>query len=267
MVDVILLIGQSNAKGCGNPEESKVPNSRCFEYVRSISGDAIIPMGRTLQLSDGRGTIAPAFSNTWSELTNNEVCFIHYAIDGSRIKNWNHDKNLFLNEAIDKFNEGIKKISNKMSVNKKYAVWIQGESDAKYGSDPWYYEDKLKEIANELDKRCQIEMMFVSQIGYWNGADENLKRCELIAAMQEFCCERDEKLCLASKLALTFSKRGLTIDEVHYSQEGLNELGEDLANNIYYFYKNNIKPQIDDKVELSKAKEYLLEIEEIRRKY
>lgn len=32
-IDVFLLIGQSNARGLGNPKESVIPNENCFEYI------------------------------------------------------------------------------------------------------------------------------------------------------------------------------------------------------------------------------------------
>ena len=59
-MDLVLLIGQSNAKGCGNPEVSEIPCGHAWEYLENFTGQAMIPMGRTLQLSEGRGTIAPA---------------------------------------------------------------------------------------------------------------------------------------------------------------------------------------------------------------
>ncbi|MGL5245177.1 MAG: sialate O-acetylesterase [Sarcina sp.] len=264
MLDVILLIGQSNAKGCGNPEESVIPNEHCYEYLKSITGEAVIPMGVTLQISDGCGTIAPAFSNRWNELTGNNVCFIHYAVDGARIKNWNHDKFFLLNEAIEKFNKGIERVSKNFEINKRYAIWIQGESDGKYGTDPIYYRDRLMDIAENLYHRCNIEKMFVSLIGYWEGSDDNLRRCENIAAMQKRTCELSNKLCLASNLALTFKERELTIDEVHYCQEALNELGVDIANNMFYYYNTGEKPILKDMIDMHRAKSYIEKLEEIQ---
>ncbi|MPQ42665.1 sialate O-acetylesterase [Clostridium tarantellae] len=263
MLDVILLIGQSNAKGCGNPEKSVLPNKNNYEYLKSITGEAVIPMGVTLQISDGCGTIAPAFSNRWNELTGNDICFIHYAVDGSRIKNWNHDKFFLLNEAIEKFNKGIERLSKDFEINKKYAIWIQGESDGKYGTDPIYYRDRLIDISKNLNDRCEIEKMFVSLIGYWEGSDDNLRRCENIAAMQERTCEKNENLCLASKLALTFKERELTIDEVHYSQEALNQLGRDIADNMFYYYRTGVKPTLQDMIDMTRAKEYIKNLEEL----
>lgn len=155
-MDLMLLIGQSNAKGCGNPEKSVFAGEHAWEYTESISGCAVIPLGPTLQLSDGRGTVAPAFAKKYHEVTGNDVCVIHYAVDGSRIKNWLHDGNHFLEEAIGKCNRAAEYIAQKEEIGRKFAVWIQGESDGKYASEPLYYIAQLKAIRQTLEDRCGI---------------------------------------------------------------------------------------------------------------
>ena len=86
-MDLVLLIGQSNAKGCGNPEESEAACRHAWEYLENLPARPH-SYGRTLQLSEGRGTIAPAFANRYYDIMGEDVCVIHYAVDGSRIKNW-----------------------------------------------------------------------------------------------------------------------------------------------------------------------------------
>lgn len=259
-IDVFLLIGQSNARGVGNAAESVMPNENCFEY---LSSNEIIKMRRVLEKSEGDGTIAPAFSNRWNELTGNKVCFIHEAKDGSRIKNWNHDNNCFLNDAIKKFNNACKKLSKSYKVGNKYVLWIQGESDAKYGSDAIYYKESLKAIANRLKAECNIDKMFVSLTGYWLGDESYFIRTRRIAAAQEIACNECEVLSLGSKRAMTFHQENLVIDDVHYSQKGLNILGEDLSNNVYKYYKTNKDLVLDDTVDLSEARKYIYKLEKI----
>lgn len=259
-MDIILLIGQSNAKGCGNPEESVKPTNKCYEYLENFTGNALLPLGLTLQLSEGRGTIAPSLANKYSELTEHEVCIVHYAVDGSRIKNWNHDKFLYLNAAIEKMNHAVEKIRENYTIDKKYALWIQGESDGKYGTDPLYYKKRLIDIGDMLKEKAKIEKTFVSCTGYWAGDEDYLKRCERIAAVQQRACEESENLILISKMALTFPSKGLLQDEVHYSMEGLNILGNEIAENIvmYYNKKNTV---IEDNVNLDTAREYIKKLE------
>lgn len=263
-IDVFLLIGQSNARGVGNPKESEIPNENCFEYLKN---GEIINMTTTLESSEGDGTIAPAFSNRWNKLTGNKVCFIHEAKDGSRIKNWNHDANQFLNDAIDKFNKGIKKISENYEIVNKYVIWIQGESDAKYGSDIIYYKENLKSIANRLKYECNIDKMFVSLTGYWLGHKDYLIRTRRIAAAQEAACNECDILCVGSKRAMTYHEEKLVIDDVHYSQEGLNILGKDLSNNIFKYQSIKEDLQIEDTINLEKEREYIKFLEAINNKY
>ena len=47
-MDLVLLIGQSNAKGCGNPEESEAACRHAWEYLENFTGQALIPMGLSL---------------------------------------------------------------------------------------------------------------------------------------------------------------------------------------------------------------------------
>lgn len=259
-IDVFLLIGQSNARGVGNPKDSEIPNENCLEYLRS---GEIIKMRCVLESSEGDGTIAPAFSNNWNSMTGNKVCFIHEAKDGSRIKNWNHDANQFLNDAIKKFNEGCTKISKKYEIENKYAIWIQGESDAKYGSDALYYKENLKSIANRLKDECHIDKMFVSLTGYWLGHKDYFIRTRRIAAAQEAACKECETLSLGSKRAMTFHDENLVIDDVHYSQIGLNILGKDLSENIYKYHITKKDLELEDTINLDIERKYIEQLENI----
>lgn len=254
LIDVFLLIGQSNALGMGNSEEAKIPNNKCFEYVEL---DEIIPMRRFLDVSRGNGTIAQSFSLRWNELTDRYVCFIQSAVDGSMIKNWGHDRYNYLLGTLDKYKRGIEKISKIYSINSQNAIWIQGESDAKYGTDPLYYRERLKKLTSDL-KEVGIENIFLSLTGYWDGVDDN--KVHNIAATQMITSEECPNLFVGSNLALSFRERGLLIDEVHYSQEALNELGEDLANNVYRCCIEDKETKLKYTIDLEKNKKYLREL-------
>ena len=210
-IDVFLLIGQSNARGVGNPKESEIPNENCFEYLKN---GEIINMTTTLESSEGDGTISKNY-----EIVN------------------------------------------------KYVIWIQGESDAKYGSDIIYYKENLKSIANRLKYECNIDKMFVSLTGYWLGHKDYLIRTRRIAAAQEAACNECDILCVGSKRAMTYHEEKLVIDDVHYSQEGLNILGKDLSNNIFKYQSIKEDLQIEDTINLEKEREYIKFLEEINNKY
>ncbi|MDU2147491.1 MAG: sialate O-acetylesterase [Paeniclostridium sordellii] len=251
LIDVFLLIGQSNALGLGNSEDAVIPNSKCFEYIEL---DEIIPMRKFLEVSRGNGTIAQSFSVKWNELTNRYVCFIHSAVDGSMIKNWGHDRYNYLENTLIKYKRGIEKINKIYSVNSKNAIWIQGESDAKYGTDPIYYRERLKCLVKDLTN-SGIDNVFLSLTGYWDGVDD--KKVHNIVATQIITAKECRNLIVASNLGLSFRDRKLLIDEVHYSQEALNELGEDLANNIYRYYFKKEEPKLKYEIDLEDNKNYI----------
>ncbi|RDY28958.1 hypothetical protein CHL78_003280 [Romboutsia weinsteinii] len=264
VIDLFLLIGQSNARGVGNSNESVVPNDNCFEYLNC---NDVINMRCVLESSEGDGTIAPSFANNWNRLTGNKVCFVHEAKDGSRIKNWNHDANWFLNHAIDKFNKAVLKVSEEYIIGNKYVIWIQGESDAKYAGDVLYYKESLKHIANRLKEECNIDKMFVSLTGYWLGHEDYLVRTRRIAAAQEIACSESDVLCIGSKRAMTFHEENLTIDDVHYSQEGLNILGKDLSNNIYKYHTTKNDIELEDTIDLENSRNYIYELEKLNKQF
>lgn len=261
-MDLVLLIGQSNAKGCGDPEKSIRPGRHAWEYVENFTGNALIPMGYTLQLSEGRGTIAPAFVNRYYEKMQEDVCVIHCAVDGSRIKNWLHDTNRYLEAAKEKFLHAEKHVSKKYPVGRKFAIWIQGESDGKYGTDPVYYKEKLIEISHFLEENCKIQEVFVSRTGRWLPDEENLMRIRRIAAAQEKACEEEKNLILVSKQASAFPEKGYLQDNVHYNMDALNLLGSEIAENIGLYYNEGKIPALKETDDLDQARKFLVMLEE-----
>lgn len=225
-IDIFLLIGQSNALGLGDISFAPNPSGDCFEY---ISTGKVIPMRKYLEMSRGNGTIAPQFAIDYMQLINRTICFIHFAVDGSMIKNWVHDRYSYYADAINKFKSCINYLSPIYNVKNKFAIWIQGESDAKYGTDPIYYSEMLNELVNKLVKNS-IEKVFVSLTGYWSGVPD--KRVYNIIAAQYLTSLTNKNLVIAADTALSFRDRGLLIDDVHYSQDALNELGSVIAKNV-----------------------------------
>lgn len=257
-MDVMLLIGQSNAKGCGDPEKSPLPLKNHYEFVENMTGCAVIPMGVTLQCSEGRGTLAPGFALEWTRLTGHSLCVVHGAVDGSRIKNWVQDEHHYLEEMATKLEHGIQHLKAQgWEIGHVFALWVQGESDAKYGTDPLYYAKRLQEIGSLLTQRG-VEQVFVSATGYWNIGQDVCKRCERISAVQQMVCETSSHLTLASTLGRTFLKEGLQRDPVHYSMKGLSLLGQDIAKHIESYYnKKQEKPKLEDRADLTAARRYL----------
>ena len=66
---------------------------------------------------------------------------------------------------------------------------------------------------------------------------------------------------------MTYHEEKLVIDDVHYSQEGLNILGKDLSNNIFKYQSIKEDLQIEDTINLEKEREYIKFLEEINNKY
>lgn len=229
-ITVILLIGQSNGLGCGDSKKAPRPIN-AFEYLDT---DEIIPMREFLELSRGNGTIAQSFSVKWSREVGEKICFIQSTVDGSLIKNWGHDRYNYLVDAMNKYKRALEKLGKIYNINKKYAIWIQGESDGKYGTDPVYYKRNLIKLGDKL-KEEGIDKTFVSISGYWKGT--NYLRSEVIMAAQESAILSSDNLALGSFKGPSYLDRNMLIDDVHYNQEALNELGGDIGERIIKYHQ------------------------------
>lgn len=255
-MDICLLIGQSNAKGCGTPERSEMPVPGTWEYVENFTGCSLIPLGVTMQLSEGRGTLAPALCNRWKQLTGHEICMVHCAVDGSRIKNWQHDNAHYLDDAMGKLNNCREYVQQKgIPVEGVYALWVQGESDGKYGTDIFYYEARLKELGQTL-LQAGVMQVFVSATGLWDCGGDCMESCRRISMIQEMVCEETEGMTLVSKSPRTYLQRGLLRDQVHYSMQGLNLLGREIAENIFQFLRQGYL-ELDDPCDMIEIKRYI----------
>lgn len=255
-MDICLLIGQSNAKGCGTPERSEVPVSGTWEYVENFTGCSLIPLGVTMQLSEGRGTLAPALCNRWKQLTGHDICMVHYAVDGSRIKNWQHDNAHYLESALNKLNHCREYVQQKgIPVEGVYTLWVQGESDGKYGTDIFYYEARLKELANTL-LQAGVMQVFVSATGLWDCGEDCKERCRRISMVQELVCDEVEGMTLVSKSPRTYLQRGLQRDLVHYSMRALNLLGQEIAQNMVQFLQQG-HLELDDPCDMMEVRRYI----------
>lgn len=263
-MDLFLLIGQSNSMGVGNPSKSTIAMNGCFEY---LSSGELIPMRTIMEFSENKGSIAPSFANKWKEMTGNDVCFIHCPKNGSRIDNWLNDTNKFLNDAINKFNTAYDNLCTSYDIGTKYAIWIQGESDVCYSSDALHYKKSLKDIATKLCESTPIEKMFVSLTGYWIGDESLFTNARRIAVSQEMACNECSHLSLGSKRAMTFYAENMLIDYVHYSQEALNILGDDLSINMHKYFTTKKDIIIEDTVNLDIARQYIEQLQILNQKY
>jgi uncharacterized protein YacL (UPF0231 family) len=186
-------------------------------------------------------------------------------VDGSRIKNWIHDANHFLDRAEEKLLHAEEYIGKRFPIGRKFAIWIQGESDGKYGTDPVYYKEQLVKISHSLEETCGIQEVFVSRTGHWLPDEQNLKRLRRIAAVQEKVCEEEKNLILISKMASGFPAKGLLQDEVHYCMEALNMLGREIAENIVNYYNEGKNPVLEETDDLAQARRFLEIIEGMSR--
>ena len=98
--------------------------------------------------------------------------------------------------------------------------------------------------------------VFVSATGLWDCGEDCKERCRRIAMIQEMVCEETEGMTLISKSPRTYLQRGWQRDLVHYSMQGLNLLGREIAENNFQFLQQGYL-ELDDPCDMIEIKRYI----------
>ena len=134
--DFIFFGGQSNMQGQTESLDKVIENPQNFEY--RLLTDSLIPLnnpvgediGELLLASHlGNGSLVPHFANEYTKVTGNNVVAVHVAKGATTISQWLKGS-LEGKERYAKTVEKIRGALTKAEANKKYYVWLQGESDA-----------------------------------------------------------------------------------------------------------------------------------------
>lgn len=258
-VDLILFIGQSNMAGRGITSEMwpdtvpYVPEGIAYEY-RAISAPLKLypvtdsfgrfennPSGINDIFSDGfnpkTGSMVPAFCNAYYAERNIPIVGVSASKGGSEISKWLPGSDSgFFEDSLNRlkaakeflYKEGI-------TIDKKIALFCQGESDGDHGTSKEHYIDCFKTFwqgfAHELDD------IFIIKIGRCNLPGEYDRYSEIREA-QDYLCKTMEHVHLASDSFYNMLDLGLMKDEYHYYQRGYNICGENAGLTVgKYFLK------------------------------
>ena len=247
--DLILFMGQSNMSGAGgNAEEApELIKGAGYEYRAITQPEELCvltePFGENEHKEgflDDRGLITrggslvTAFVNSYYKQTKERVVAVSASRGSARISSFN---NYLLEDAIERL-ENAKRVMSEQQVNIRhiYMVWLQGETDA-------YLEVPEEEYIGEMQKMLfmlqpyGVEKCFVIQIG--NGIMEGEAfDAASMQLTQEKLCETDENFVLVSTLGKTLSEPPYMEDGIHFTQKGLNLLGEDAGNRAGEYVKS-----------------------------
>jgi len=243
---LFLVAGQSNAVGQGNQDSSvSYSTHTAFEY--RMNDDSILPLQdpagedwRYFQPAN-TGSFIPAFAKQYHGQTGKQVVIVSAARGGSschtkaELENygtWAAKGNMPLFEnALIKTKQAMQYSDLPLSG----VIWCQGERDANAINTGQLtakeYEDALIDLIGRFRKALGETLPFyIIQTGFYKnhpreGFNEVRKVQELIAGHLPYTF-------LVYKNTAEFEKLGWMKDEIHYSQQGLNDIGEKTASFI-----------------------------------
>jgi hypothetical protein len=243
---LFLLAGQSNAVGQG--DSSKSNGNACdnaFEYDILLDSIKLLkdPAGqkwKSLETSNKGGTILPSFTKRLNGLTHEKVVVVMAARGGSSCSKyaelgnygtWDTGGKLF-SDAVEKTNKAI----TKSGIPLTGIIWMQGERDANAINDGKQTGDAFETALASVIKRFRNIYgkklpFFMVQTGYQSGRPRTGN--DIVRQKQASLSKTMKRVYLVYEDTNLFFERNWMKDNVHYNQDGLNDIGEKVADHVY----------------------------------
>lgn len=247
--DLILFMGQSNMSGAGGnaAEAPELIKGAGYEY-RAITAPEELsvltePFGEQehkegflddRELIPRGGSLVTSFVNAYYKETKERVVAVSASRGSAQISSFNEK---LVEDVIDRL-ENAKRVMTKQQVNIRhiYMVWFQGETDAYVGTEEEQYIGGMQKLLHTLQP-YGVEKCFVIQIGNVKMGEETVDTAPM-REIQEKLCETDENFVLVSTLPAALTGPSYTEDGIHFTQQGLNLIGEDAGKNMGIYIKS-----------------------------
>jgi hypothetical protein len=180
------------------------------------------------------GSLVTAFVNAYYKETKERVVAVSASRGSAQISSFN---NYLVEDVIERL-ENAKQTMMEQQVNIRhiYMVWFQGETDAYLETPKEQYIGGMQKLLNTLQP-YGVERCFVIQIG--NVMMEGKKvETRGMHEIQETLCETDENFVLVSTLPKELSEPPYMEDGIHFTQKGLNAIGEDAGKQAGSYVKS-----------------------------
>lgn len=267
-MDIIIFGGQSNMQGQSEALLGALPISNCYEY--KYLTDTLIPLknpvGEDITYEREKGypfeagvdqgewlkahilgsacygntSLVPAFCKAYWEQTKREAVAVHTAKGSTIIADWLPESAGY-QMLLEKARAALAKVG--MRGERRFFVWLQGESDAVNGVGKEEYKEKIAVLSNALKRDLGIEKFGIIRIGRFTKDERDL---EIIGAQDEICRENEGFLML-STLATELNQSPEFMNPYvggHYSAKGLEKLGRDAGETLGQWVRKS-KSKID----------------------
>lgn len=246
--DLILFMGQSNMSGAGGnaAEAPELIKGAGYEYRAITQPEELVvlaePFGENehkegylddRELIPRGGSLVTSFVNAYYEQTKERVVAVSASRGSAQISSFNK----YLVEDVIERLENAKRVMTEQQVNIRhiYMVWFQGETDAYVETSEERYIGEMQKLLFTLQP-YGVEKCFVIQIGNVVMGDEAIDTAPM-QETQEKLCENDDNFVLVSTLAKEVSEPPYMEDGIHFTQAGLNLIGEDAGQNAGNYVK------------------------------
>lgn len=241
-IDVFLVAGQSNAVGHGDSALSPAPISgKTFQINQGVITPAKDPIGVNIGTSADMaiyGSAWPQFCNTYFNRTSRMVCVIPSSHSGTSqtaagdVGNGNWDTTgVLFDSAVARVNSAMNTLRNSgYNPIFKGVMWMQGESDAiAYEAGTITvtdYTNAFKKMLRKFRQNFGASMPFyVIQTGT-STTHADVPWWQDIRNAQQTVANQDSMTTIVNYNARNFITRSLMVDNIHYNQVGLNEIGQ-----------------------------------------
>lgn len=250
--DLILFMGQSNMSGAGG-DASLAPQlikGAGYEYRAITRPEELVVLEEPFGAQEHKegylddreffergGSLVTAFVNAYYKEAKERVVAVSASRGSAQISSFNR----YLVEDVIERLEGAKSVMTAQNVNIRhiYMVWLQGETDAYVGTTADEYVGGMQKLLHTLQP-YGVEKCFLIQIGNAKMGEETVET-SYIQAVQEDLCESDENFILVSTIAKTISEPPYMEDGIHFTQQGLNLIGEEAGENAGKYIKTVIE--------------------------
>ena len=270
VLNVFIIAGQGNASGeGGNPEECvAIAGGKAYNVEIGGDNEAIT------DLTYGRKGLTPALAEKWYSLTSEKTLFIQSAVPNSSVKDWMTDGKAYISasKGISAYIDSLKTEDSKFALKKVYCIWLQGEWDVAAEMTSMEYVKSFKEFEQNLKGLVDLEMIGVIPVRTVSVSNVSSGKANDVWAAQYSLCSMYDDIRLITRLPETATvEDGLVApDELYYTQKGYNELGQDIAYNLYNCYSSETDKSIKaidvysafDKSEIEHGKEITLKEKE-----
>lgn len=248
--DLILFMGQSNMSGAGGnaAEAPKLIKGAGYEYRAITQPEELCvlkePFGEKehkegylddRELIPRGGSLVTAFVNAYYKETGERVVAVSASRGSAQVSSFNHK---LVQDVIGRL-ENAKRVmtEQKVHIRQIYMVWFQGETDAYSGTEEEKYIGEMQKLLNTLQP-YGVSRCFVIQIGNVTMGDEVVDTSKM-QQIQEHLCEEDDNFVLISTLPKTLSEPPYMEDGIHFTQKGLNKIGQDAGKNMGIYIRSS----------------------------